>query len=73
MAMNRTDQFSDDEILQGMRNFQAVARIGTDIRNSLERRDPMWLHFDKVIAFCNERAAEARKLLEEPRVRLTDG
>lgn len=70
--MNRSD-FSDEEILQGMRNFQAVVRICTDIRSSLEQRDPMWLHFDKVIAFCNERAAETRQLLEEPRVKLTDG
>ncbi len=71
--MNRTDQFSDEEILQGMRNFQAVVQLCTAVRDSLPKPDMMWAHFDRVIAFCNERAAEARKLLDEPRVKLTDG
>jgi hypothetical protein len=61
--MNRTDQFSDLDIEQGILNMEAVRNLCKLIRDGMQTRDPMRLHFTEVIKFLNSQIAASNKLL----------
>lgn len=61
--MNRTDQFSDEELLQAIGNFDGVLRVLIPMRDALRVRDKMFKHFAEVIEFLKDRKKETTKLL----------
>lgn len=67
---NQTDQFSDADIEQGIRNFEAVSNLCRLMKEGLPSGDPMRAHFAAVIKFCNQSAEGSRKLLSDSRIEI---
>lgn len=61
--MNRTDQFSDLDIEQGIKNMEGVRNLCKLIRDGMTPSDRMRLHFTEVIKFLNSQIAASNKLL----------
>ncbi len=68
--MNRTADFSDADIEQGIKNFEGVRNLCKIIRDGLQPNDRMRIHFTEVVKFCNQQIAASNKLLLGKRIEI---
>lgn len=61
--MNRTDQWSDEELRQAVKNLNGVLGILIPMRDAIGPREEMFNHFHCVIEFIKEQKKQTMDLL----------